>query len=100
MRPRNLAIVLPIAAIYLTADTDPYRGFHVIGKPNAICCGRSDCHPLRDGDVIARPGGYFIGSKGWWVPNAEAQPGPDQHYHLCEAPPGTRRCFLTPNPGV
>ena len=100
MGPRNIAIVLPIAAIYLSADTDPYRGFHVIGRANMSCCGSVDCRPLRDGDVTARPGGYFIGSRGWWVPNAEAQRGPDQHYHLCENPPGTRRCFLTPNPGV
>lgn len=93
-----LAAVLTIAT-QLPADTDPYRGFSVPGNPGQTCCGGNDCRALPDGDARAVRGGYSV--IGWgFVPNAEAQPGPDGHYHLCEYPKGVRRCFLFPAGGV
>jgi hypothetical protein len=94
---RNLTLVLPVT-LWLSADADPYRGFNMVGTTSP-CCGGEDCRILADGDVAPRPGGYFIRSFGWFVPNTEAQPGPDQRYHVCIFL-GQRRCFLTPNPGV
>lgn len=94
-----LALVTALLATQLSADVDIYRGFNMVGNPNAGCCGGSDCAPLTDNDVAAVPGGYLIKSKGWFVPNAEAQPGPDMHYHLCIFQK-ERRCFLTPAPGI
>lgn len=94
-----LAGVALLAITQVRADVDPYRGFSMPGDPTKTCCGGNDCAALPDGDVKAVRGGYSVA--GWgFVPNAEAQPGPDQHYHLCEYPKGFRRCFMFPPGGV
>ena len=96
-----LAFVVPVASIYLTADADPYRGYFSLLPNHVHCCGGTDCHPLADGDVTPVKGGYQVHSLGWFIPNDQAQPGPDQHYHMCETcDKSAPRCFLIPSPGV
>lgn len=96
---RLVAALIVASALQLRADIDPYRGLSMPGDPTKTCCGGNDCAPLPDGAARAVPGGYEV--TGWgFVPNAEAQPGPDFHYHLCQYPPGVRRCFLFPQGGV
>ncbi len=93
-----LVFMVPTIAIYMSADTDPYRGFQTVnpdGSMGGPCCFSMDCAPLPDSDVKIVPGGYIV--KGWgWVPNAKAQPGFDLHFHLCEYPKSVLRCFMTP----
>lgn len=90
------ALVVLLLASELRADIDPYRGFQQIG--GGSCCGGNDCAPLPDGAVHPVRGGYQV--DGWgFVENGKAQPGPDQHYHMCHSGT-TLYCFLTPNPGV
>lgn len=77
-------------------DADPYRGF--MTKTGGPCCGGTDCKIV---DAKAVPGGYIAhGTQMFFIPNDQAQLGFDQHYHLCEFPTGTPRCFLLPTPGV
>lgn len=96
-----LGLALIFIAGNVSADTDPYRGFKPLSGTINSCCGGDDCRALADDDVEAQPGGYWIKSKKWFVPNASAQPGPDTaHYHLCEYPLGHLNCFLIPAPGT
>lgn len=86
-----------VALIFqLSADIDPYRGFKT--KGGGDCCGGTDCAPLADTRVKAVPGGYEVAGVGF-VPNADAQPGPDFRYHACFLN-GQIRCFLTPGLGI
>lgn len=93
----NGGLLVLVLISQLSADTDMYRGFRQLNS-NMSCCGGDDCAALQDGAVKAVKGGYMVESFGF-IPNNKAQPGPDQHYHLCHAGP-TVYCFLTPNPGV
>lgn len=80
------------------ADTDPYRQFNMVGT-HSSCCGSDDCKALPDEQVKRRKDGFSV--TGWgFVPMSESQPGFDNHYHLCEWPKGTRRCFIYPGPGA
>ena len=91
-------LVVVVGPYLLSADADPYRGFHMNGMPTASCCGGDDCAPLPDEDVEEVTGGYNVRKWGF-VPFAETQPGLDRHFHLCEFQ-GARRCFLIPGYGT
>jgi hypothetical protein len=92
----GLVIILLVSQ--LQANTDRYRGYMQLNKSKVSCCGGKDCHPLPDNAVKAVPGGYEVDAWGF-IPNAESQPGPDQHYHICHS--GKKRyCFLIPNFGA
>ena len=76
---------------------EPYTSFMTpFGRP---CCGDDDCAPLALGDVRVVRGGYFIGSRQEFVPDTDAQPGPDDRYHICTFK-GLRMCFLIPPAGT
>ena len=101
-RQRLNVFVAAVAAALLSpspaAAHAPYDEFLTpFGLP---CCGGEDCYPLADGDVSAVPDGYFISSRREFVPKADAQPGPDNRYHICTFQ-GLRMCFLIPpGPGA
>ena len=85
------------ATMQPAAAHEPYTSFMTpFGRP---CCGEDDCHPLAKGDVSVVRGGYFIGSRREFVPETDAQPGPDDRYHLCTFN-GLRMCFLIPPAGT
>ena len=77
---------------------EPYGAYLTpFGQP---CCGEDDCAPLADGDVSRVGGGYFINSRREFVPQVDAQTGPDNRYHICTFQ-GLRMCFLIPpGPGA
>ena len=62
------------------------------------CCNQSDCRQLADGDVVERNGGWLIQSLGVHIPYtfAEKRASGDEHFHYCEYPKGTPRCFYIP----
>jgi hypothetical protein len=97
-----MTLVAPTMLILLSADADPYRGFNQMDSAKTPCCGGTDCKRLPDNEVKAVPGGYQVA--GWgFVPNVKAQPGFDQHYHLCGDVNQFEKslyCFLTPSPGM
>ena len=59
------------------------------------CCGEDDCAPLADGDVSRVRGGFYISSRQEFVPQVDAQGGPDDRFHICTFK-GLRMCFLIP----
>lgn len=91
--------VVAALVFQLAFDADPYMKFRVPGHPGWGCCGGKDCKPLPDKDVSEVTGGYQV--KGWgFIPFDATQDGFDNHFHLCEYPPGKIRCFLTPASGA
>lgn len=67
-----------------------------------FCCNLNDCRQLSDGDVEETDGGWVIKSMGVTVPykHNELRISGDNHYHVCELPKGTVRCFYVPPGGV
>lgn len=91
-------VMLAALLFQLSADADPYRGLVMPGT-DAPCCGGNDCAPLPDSSVREVTGGFEV--MGWgFVPERETQLSFDNHFHLCQYPLGTRRCFLRPGMGA
>lgn len=103
-RSRLKAAASAILLLGLVAALPPPAGAHDPYAPyrtprGSPCCNDDDCRPLADGDVATLDTGYFIRSRGEFVPNREAQPGPDDRYHLCTYA-NVRMCFLLPRLGM
>lgn len=66
------------------------------------CCNRQDCRQLADDDVQERRGGWYIKSMDVFVghDHPKLEVSGDEHYHVCELPKGTVRCFYFKPGGV
>lgn len=66
------------------------------------CCNHLDCRQLADDDVNEVNGGWYIKSIDVLVPykHPQIKVSGDAHFHLCELPKGTVRCFYVPPGGV
>jgi hypothetical protein len=66
------------------------------------CCNTVDCRQLADDDVTERGGGWYVKSMDVVVPydHPQRRISGDEHYHLCELPKGTVRCFYVPPGGA
>lgn len=69
---------------------------------NQWCCNDRDCRQLADGDVVERDGGWYIKSMDVHVPynHPQIHISMDSHFHVCELPKGTVRCFYVTGGGV
>lgn len=66
------------------------------------CCNHLDCRQLADNDVDEVNGGWYVKSIDVLVPykHPEIRVSGDAHFHVCELPKGTVRCFYVPPGGV
>lgn len=66
------------------------------------CCNHQDCRQLPEGDVNEVKGGWYVKSLDVFIPYTHPQlrVSGDEHFHLCELPKGTVRCFYVPPGGV
>lgn len=66
------------------------------------CCNTTDCRQLADDDVVEQGGGWRIKSMDVVVPydHPKRMISGDEHFHVCELPKGTVRCFYVPPGGA
>lgn len=83
------------------------------GMYNQWCCNDQDCAPYPSEKVVPQAGGWYLpefklfipfegipNSEPYRVDGTKVMEPLDEHYHVCELPKGTVRCFYPQAGGV